>query len=306
MSFTLRVGQTIVALLLKGYSFVTQLFPALVMSLRRHNPLTSTGVFAGIVIGVATVEGTCVLSVTSWAYGMCSKARRIEATLRVNVQLTSGETGAHLWSDRFDEEISELAAGQEHIVTRMRSELGISMSRSRRRAASASGRPTPTRSISFCGRALWKTSHQTFNERRSKGTLRAGAGARPCVGTRYGWNRCSSGGSKRDERMWAISTPCIVLRLLTQERAIAPETERLPVVTVYWLRIADRCGEAMLAAEEAIRRFSNGVGAYAVLGHCKTETGHAEEEIPLQAQAIRLNLAIHICSIATDAWASPR
>jgi hypothetical protein len=95
-------------------------------------------------------------------------------------------------------------------------------------------------------------------------------------------------------------------KLLTQERAIAPETERLPVVTVYWLRIADRCGEAMLAAEEAIRRFSNGAGAYAVLGHCKTETGHAEEEIPLQAQAIRLNLAIHICSIATGAWASPR
>jgi hypothetical protein len=125
--FTLRVGQTIVALLLMGYSFLTQLFPALVMSLRRHNPLTSTGVFAGIVVGVATVEGTCVLSVTSWAYGMCSKARRIEATLRFNVQLTSGETGAHLWSDRFDEEISELAAGQEHIVTRMRSELGIGM-----------------------------------------------------------------------------------------------------------------------------------------------------------------------------------
>jgi hypothetical protein len=77
--------------------------------------------------GSVLVEGTCVLSVTSWAYGMCSKARRIEATLRFNVQLTSGETGAHLWSDRFDEEISELAAGQEHIVTRMRSELGISM-----------------------------------------------------------------------------------------------------------------------------------------------------------------------------------
>jgi hypothetical protein len=68
-----------------------------------------------------------------------------------------------------------------------------------------------------------------------------------------------------------------------------PGTRPLPVVTVYWLRIVDRCGEAMLAAEEAIRRFSNGAGAYAVLGHCKTETGHAEEEIPLQAQAIRLN-----------------
>ena len=56
--FTLRGGQTIVALLLMGYSFVTQLFPALVMSLRRHNPLSSIAVFAGIIVGVATVAAT--------------------------------------------------------------------------------------------------------------------------------------------------------------------------------------------------------------------------------------------------------
>ena len=62
--FTLRGGQTIVALLLMGYSFVTQLFPALVMSLRRHNPLSSIAVFAGIIVGVATVAATSVTHTT--------------------------------------------------------------------------------------------------------------------------------------------------------------------------------------------------------------------------------------------------
>ena len=47
-----------------GYSFVTQLFPALVMSLRRNNPLNSIGVFAGIVVGVATVAATSVTHTT--------------------------------------------------------------------------------------------------------------------------------------------------------------------------------------------------------------------------------------------------
>jgi SSS family solute:Na+ symporter len=56
--FTLRGGETIVALLLMGYSFVTQLFPALIMSLRRQNPLTAPGVIAGVVVGVATVAAT--------------------------------------------------------------------------------------------------------------------------------------------------------------------------------------------------------------------------------------------------------
>ncbi|HLH47961.1 MAG TPA: sodium:solute symporter family protein [Roseiarcus sp.] len=53
--FTLQGGKTIVALLLMGYSFVTQFFPAIVCSLMRNNPLTKAGAFAGIAVGVATV-----------------------------------------------------------------------------------------------------------------------------------------------------------------------------------------------------------------------------------------------------------
>jgi SSS family solute:Na+ symporter len=53
--FTLRGGNTIVALLLMGYSFVTQFFPSVVMSLLRHNPVTKEGAFIGICVGVITV-----------------------------------------------------------------------------------------------------------------------------------------------------------------------------------------------------------------------------------------------------------
>jgi SSS family solute:Na+ symporter len=53
--FALQGGQTIVALLLMGYAFVTQLVPGLVCSLMRNNPATKAGVSTGIVVGVATV-----------------------------------------------------------------------------------------------------------------------------------------------------------------------------------------------------------------------------------------------------------
>lgn len=46
---------TIVALLLMGYAFVTQLFPALIMSLMPRNPLTREGAATGIILGVAAV-----------------------------------------------------------------------------------------------------------------------------------------------------------------------------------------------------------------------------------------------------------
>jgi len=58
-------------------------------------------------------------------YMLEGSVRGIATTLRVNVQLTSAETGAHFWSDRFDEQITELVAGQEQIVMRMRDSLGI-------------------------------------------------------------------------------------------------------------------------------------------------------------------------------------
>ena len=59
--FTLRGGTTIVALLLMGYSFVTQLFPTLIASLLPRNPVTWKGAFAGICVGVATVAVTTIM-----------------------------------------------------------------------------------------------------------------------------------------------------------------------------------------------------------------------------------------------------
>jgi SSS family solute:Na+ symporter len=56
--FTLQGGTTIVALLLMGYSFVTQLFPTLIASLLPRNPVTREGAIAGICVGVATVAIT--------------------------------------------------------------------------------------------------------------------------------------------------------------------------------------------------------------------------------------------------------
>ncbi|GLS43207.1 sodium:solute symporter family protein [Methylobacterium brachythecii] len=60
VGFTLHGGETIVQLLLMGYAFVTQLFPALLTSLWARNPLTKEGAAAGIVAGVGTVAATAI------------------------------------------------------------------------------------------------------------------------------------------------------------------------------------------------------------------------------------------------------
>ena len=62
---TLQGGNTIVALLLMGYSFVTQLFPSLLASLLPRNRVTAPGAMAGIVAGVATVAATVLTHTTT-------------------------------------------------------------------------------------------------------------------------------------------------------------------------------------------------------------------------------------------------
>jgi SSS family solute:Na+ symporter len=51
----LRGGEAIVALLLMGYNFVTQLFPALVLSLGPRPKISAVAAFAGIAAGELTV-----------------------------------------------------------------------------------------------------------------------------------------------------------------------------------------------------------------------------------------------------------
>jgi len=68
----LRGGSAIVNLLLMGYNLVTQLFPAVVLSLFRRRVMTATGAFAGIVAGVSTVayislSGTSLATLLPWA-----------------------------------------------------------------------------------------------------------------------------------------------------------------------------------------------------------------------------------------------
>ena len=60
-------------------------------------------------------------------YVLEGSVRKLGTTLRVNARLISADTGAHLWSDRFDEDLKDLADGQQRVVARMLGGLGIGM-----------------------------------------------------------------------------------------------------------------------------------------------------------------------------------
>jgi TolB-like protein/DNA-binding winged helix-turn-helix (wHTH) protein len=223
-------------------------------------------------------------------YVLEGSVRKIGATLRVNVQLVSAETGAHLWSDRFDEEISQLAAGQQQIVTRLSDTIGLSVveiedARSRRE------RPTNPDPFDLILRAR-SINHLPPTAQLHKEQLALYERAL-LLDPQSAYAMASVAYFLTDNGWDSLATMERVERLLAQARALEPRSAKVLDSTVYWLRLAGRCAEAIEAAEHAIRIDPNRTriytGVYNELAVCKTRVGHAEEELALQALADQLN-----------------
>ena len=218
--------------------------------------------------------------------------RRIDATLRINVQLTSAQTGKHLWSDRFDEQIIELAAGQEQAVARMSDSLGISLVD----IESARGmreRPTNPAAFDLLLRAS-SIKHLPSSPQRNEAALALYEHAllldptsvAAMVGVAYFLLEMRPGGKWGNyESMQRAG------RLLMHARTIAPESALN--AEVYWLRSVGRCQEVIEAAQHAIQtdpnRMRTQLGVYNELAVCKTQSGRAEAEIALQETLNQLN-----------------
>ena len=60
-------------------------------------------------------------------YVLEGSVQRDQNRVRVNAQLIDGETGAHLWADRFEEDIADLFKLQDQVVARLANTLGYEL-----------------------------------------------------------------------------------------------------------------------------------------------------------------------------------
>jgi adenylate cyclase len=223
-------------------------------------------------------------------YVLEGSVRKIGAILRVNVQLVSAETGAHMLSDRFDEEISRLAEGQQQIAARVGDMVGFGLVEIEA-ARSQHERPANPDAFDLILRAR-SLSHLTPNAQRNTEQLALyeqallldplSAYAMAKIAYFLTDAEWSSPGSRQRAG-----------QLLEKARALEPRSAVVLDSLVYWLRSMGRCEEVIEAAEQAIQidpnRMRTYTGVYNELAVCKTRLGHAEEELALQAQVDQLN-----------------
>ena len=60
-------------------------------------------------------------------YVLEGSVQRDQNRVRVNAQLVDAESGAHLWADRFDEDVADLFKLQDQVVARLASVLGYEL-----------------------------------------------------------------------------------------------------------------------------------------------------------------------------------
>jgi adenylate cyclase len=93
-------------------------------------------------------------------YLLEGSVQRDQNRVRVNAQLIDAETGAHLWADRFDEDVADLFKLQDQVVARLASTLGIELVRAEAEKGARSKNPDAF-DLSMRGWALARTSQQT-------------------------------------------------------------------------------------------------------------------------------------------------
>ena len=74
-------------------------------------------------------------------YVLEGSVQRDQNRVRVNAQLIDGETGAHLWADRFEEDVADVFKLQDQVVARLANTLGSELVKAEAEKSTHSGNP---------------------------------------------------------------------------------------------------------------------------------------------------------------------
>jgi tetratricopeptide (TPR) repeat protein len=74
-------------------------------------------------------------------YVLEGSVQRDQNHIRVNAQLIDGQTGAHLWADRFEEDVADVFKLQDQVVARLANTLGSELVKAEAEKSTHSGNP---------------------------------------------------------------------------------------------------------------------------------------------------------------------
>jgi TolB-like protein/Tfp pilus assembly protein PilF len=211
--------------------------------------------------------------------------------VRANTQLIDAETGAHLFSDRFDCDRADLIDVQDEITARIAGAVGTELidAESRR---SLRERPTDPDAVDLSMRG-WAALHRAPSREvvaearmQFEKALEIDSGAADAlIGLAYTYARALNSGFSDDEQADHARGSEFAAKAL----ALVPDRAQAHWVHGLLLRRPRRFEEAAAAFERAIALDRNFAPAFGSLGDLLTWLGRPEETIRVNKQAMRLS-----------------
>ena len=222
-------------------------------------------------------------------YVLEGSVQRDQNQVRVNAQLIDGETGAHLWADRFEESITDLFKLQDQVVARLANTLGYELVKAEAQRGTHSTNPDAIDLTMRGWAAHWQpptkesvTSARDYFERAIKldpqnAEAMVGLAYARVRATYYGWSTAT------EDKLAAQ------LELLTKATAINPGYAFAYYVKSTSLWLAKEYPASLAAAETEVALDPNSAYGYSVIGRAEALLGRCEQSIAHTKQAFTLS-----------------
>ena len=222
-------------------------------------------------------------------YVLEGSVQRDQNRVRVNAQLIDGETGAHLWADRFEESIADLFKLQDQVVARLANMLGYELVKAEAQRGTHSTNPDAIDLTMRGWSALWQqptkestTSARDYFERAIKLDPQ---NAEAMVGSAYARVRAIFyGWSSPAEDTYAAQ-----LDVLEKATAINPGYAFAYYVKSLALMFTKQFPEAIEAAQAAVALDPNAAYGYFAMGQAEVDLGRCQQSIAHIKQAFALS-----------------
>ena len=222
-------------------------------------------------------------------YVLEGSVQRDQNRVRVNAQLIDGETGAHLWADRFEESITDLFKLQDQVVARLTNTLGYELVKAEAQRSTHSTNPDAIDLTMRGWAAHWQpptkesiTSARNYFERAIEIDPQ---NAEAMVGFAYARLRASFYGWSTP----AEDTYAAQMDLLAKATAINPGYTFAYYVKSLALIFTKQFPEAIEAAQTEVALDPNSAYGYAAISRVEGLLGRCEQSITHIKQAFALS-----------------
>jgi adenylate cyclase len=223
-------------------------------------------------------------------YVLEGSVQRDQNRVRVNVQLIDGETGAHLWADRFEESVTDLFKLQDQVVARLANSLGHELVKAEAQRSTHSTNPDAIDLTMRGWASLWQPSRTKESVVSAREDFERAIKLDPqspeaMVGLAYARIRANFyGWSAADE-----DTPAAQMDLLAKATAINPGYAFAYYVKSTALFRRKQVSEAFEAAQTAVTLDPNAAYGYYAMARAETAIGRCGQSIAHLKQAFALS-----------------